>query len=277
MDKLPSISELKSTTQPDPKKEKVWYAKYVIRKISVYFTWLLLHTPLTANQATFIQTFLGIAGAVLLAFGGYKWSLWAMFLIQLGYIFDCVDGEIARYRKKSSVNGIFLDSINHAVVIPFIFLGLTVFSYSLTQEIWILYIGLVLVIISGDPVKKGMLSTLFYMLERRDNPKYQFANMTQDTELQSVKQETIIKKKSLLSVIEEIAKDISEYPTSMNIITLIVVADFIIHKYADWQYYPLSFYLVILYSVFLVLKELYFFKQVYKKRDIEKKYIRFIH
>ena len=115
MEKLPSISDLKATIQPDPKKETVWYAKYVIRKISIYFTWVLLHTPLTANQATFIQAALGIAGSALLAFGGYNWSVLALVLIQLGYIFDCIDGEIARYRNKPSINGIFLDSLNHPV------------------------------------------------------------------------------------------------------------------------------------------------------------------
>ncbi|MFA6272560.1 MAG: CDP-alcohol phosphatidyltransferase family protein [Patescibacteria group bacterium] len=282
MEKLPSIKELKATIQPDPKKETVWYAKYIIRKVSIYFTWILLHTPLTANQATLIQMVLGIAGAVLLAFGGYQWSLLALLLIQLGYVFDCVDGEIARYRKKSSVNGIFLDSLNHSVVIPFIFLGLVIFSYNLVNEIWILYVGLVLVIISGDPVKKGMLSTLFYMLERRENPKYKFENMTQDEELHTEEQNTQlspdmpVKKKMLSNIIESVAKDISEYPTSMNIITLTVIADLLINKYSAQGIYPLSLYLTVFYSVFLILKEIYFFRKVYKNRDIEKKYIRFI-
>jgi len=282
MEKLPSIKELKATIQPDPKKETVWYAKYIIRKISIYFTWILLHTPLTANQATLIQMVLGIAGAVLLAFGGYQWSLLALLLIQLGYVFDCVDGEIARYRKKSSVNGIFLDSLNHSIVIPFIFLGLVIFSYNLVNEIWILYVGLVLVIVSGDPVKKGMLSTLFYMLERRDNPKYQFENMAQDEELHIGEQNTQslpdmpARKKSLSNIIEAIAKDISEYPTSMNIITLTVIADLLIFSYTTWEMYPLSILLVIFYTIFLILKEMYFFGKVYKNRDIEKKYIRFI-
>jgi len=150
------------------------------------------------------------------------------------------------------------------------------------NEIWILYVGLVLVIVSGDPVKKGMLSTLFYMLERRDNPKYQFENMAQDEELHIGEQNTQslpdmpARKKSLSNIIEAIAKDISEYPTSMNIITLTVIADLLIYSYTTWEMYPLSILLVIFYTIFLILKEMYFFGKVYKNRDIEKKYIRFI-
>lgn len=281
MEKLPSIKELRAATQPDPKKETVWYAKYVIRKVSIYFTWILLYTPLTANQATFIQAVLGIAGSTLLAFGGYKWSILALILIQLGYIFDCVDGEIARYRKKSSINGIFIDSLNHAVVIPSIFLGLSIFSYYLVNETWVLFVGAVLVIVSANPVKKGMLSTMFYMLERRENPKYKLENMVQDTELDQesrVRTEQVItpKKKSLKSIIAAIAKDISEYPTSMNIITLTVIADLLIHNYVNWNFYPLSLYLVIFYTIFLILKETFFLFDVYSKRRIEKKFISFV-
>jgi len=282
MEKLPSISDLKATIQPDPKKETVWYAKYVIRKISIYFTWVLLHTPLTANQATFIQAALGIAGSALLAFGGYNWSVLALVLIQLGYIFDCIDGEIARYRNKPSINGIFLDSLNHALVIPSIFLGLSIFSYYLVDETWILFVGAVLVIFSANPVKKGMLSTMFYMLERRDNPKYKFDNMTQDTELEQsinhvqVKLDAEPKKKSIKSIVAAIAKDISEYPTSMNIITLTVIADLVIYNYVNWDFYPLSLLLVIFYTIFLILKETFFLYSVYSKRTIEKKFISFI-
>ncbi|MFA6391503.1 MAG: CDP-alcohol phosphatidyltransferase family protein [Patescibacteria group bacterium] len=282
MGTLPSIKELKATIQPDPKKETVWYAKYVIRKVSIYFTWILLHTPLTANQATLIQAFFGIAGSILLAFGGYKWSVPALILIQLGYIFDCVDGEIARYRKKPSVNGIFLDSLNHALVIPFIFLGLVIFSYYLVNETWVLFVGLILVIFSGNPVKKGMLSTLFYMLERKDNPKYQIANMVQDNGLQPASQNpqpeisTIRSKMSLKNIIIAAAKDISEYPTSMNIITVTVITDVLMQKHGNWEYYPLSLLLVIFYTVFLVFKEIFFLHKIYSNRVVEKKFMNYI-
>lgn len=282
MEKLPSISKLRATIQPDPKKETVWYAKYVIRKVSIYFTWILLHTPVTANQATFIQAVLGIAGAAILAFGGYKWSILALLLIQLGYVFDCIDGEIARYRKKTSINGIFLDSLNHALVIPSIYLGLSIFSYYLVNETWVLFVGAVLVIISANPVKKGMLSTMFYMLERRENPKYKFENMVQDKSLEQpsqygqVGENVIPKKKSLKSINVAAAKDISEYPTSMNIITITVIADLLIHNYANWDFYPLSLFLVIVYTVFLILKEAFFLTKVYSKQTIEKKFVSFI-
>lgn len=282
MGNLPPISELRQSIQPDPKKETVWYAKYVIRKISIYFTWVLLHTPMSANQATVIQAVLGIAGAVLLAFGGFRWCLPALLLIQLGYVFDCVDGEIARYRKNPTVNGIFLDSLNHALVIPAMFLGLSVFSYYLVKDFWVLLVGSVLVILSANPVKKAVLSTLFYMLERRENPKYKYDNLVQDVgadkqpapdESAGRNQQNI---KSFKDIFLAIAKDISEYPTSMNIITLIVVADFLIHWRTTWEMVPLSLMLVIFYTVFLAIKEAFFLRKIYSSRKIELKFLSLI-
>ncbi len=280
MAQLPPISELRASIQPDPKKETVWYAKYIIRKISIYITWLLLHTPLSANQATVIQALLGIAGAALLAFGGFKWSILALALIQLGYVFDCVDGEIARYRKKSSVNGIFLDSLNHALVIPTMFLGLSIFAYYLVDETWVLLVGAVLAIISGNPVKKGILSTISYMMERRDNPKYKYENLVQnvgqDENQDVIESADYTPKKSGLGSLLAIAKDISEYPTSMNIITVVVILDLIINTYYSWGYHPLSLYLMVFYTAFLLLKEAFFLRKVYSNRRIEKKFISFI-
>jgi hypothetical protein len=180
------------------------------------------------------------------------------------------------------VNGIFLDSLNHALVILFIFLGLVIFSYYLVNETWVLFVGLILVSFSGNPVKKGMLSTLFYMLERKDNPKYQIANMVQDNGLQPASQNpqpeisTIRSKMSLKNIIIAAAKDISEYPTSMNIITVTVITDVLMQKHGNWEYYPLSLLLVIFYTVFLVFKEIFFLHKIYSNRVVEKKFMNYI-
>ena len=40
-----------------------------IRKISIYFTWLLLHTRISANSVTFLFLIAGLSGSLLLAIG----------------------------------------------------------------------------------------------------------------------------------------------------------------------------------------------------------------
>ena len=280
MSNYPSIKEIKQLYQPDPKQETVWYARAMIRDISAIFTWFLIRTPLSANQATIIQAILGIAGAVLLAFGKRDAAILAVVLIQLGYIFDCVDGEIARFRKKPTVNGIFLDSLNHAIVIPIMFWGLAVYSYFLTNEIWILFIGIILGLIAANPVKKGVLSTLFYMIERKDDPKYNIANLKSDLKIDesdrnnsNIKNGYYIGKKTLFQQIFNWLKALSEYPASMNIITIVVIVDIIIFNYTNLNIFPLPAILMIAYTIFLLAKEVLFLFKVYSKRKIEKKFL----
>lgn len=284
MEKLPPIKELKIAIQPNPKQETVWYAKAIIRKISIYFTWLLLQFKTTANQATFIQGFLGFTGSVLLATGGRDWAPVALIIIQIGYIFDCIDGEIARFRKTTNVNGVFFDSLIHAIVIPTMFAGLTLYSYFLTDQSWLLIAGVILCILSANPVKKGMLSAIFHLLERKNDPKYKYENLSQNVELNSIlktenanmKNGYYIGQKTFRQQIFNWLKAASEYPASMNIITLTVIADLLITKYTTSQIYPLPAMLVIVYLVFLLGKEMFFFRKLSSKNRIEKKFLQII-
>lgn len=283
MEKLPPIKELKVIAQPDPKLETVWYAKAIIRRISIYITWVLLQLKVTANMATFTQGFLGFAGSILLALGGEKWAIIALLIIQIGYIFDCVDGEIARYTKTTNVNGVFFDSLIHAIVIPTMFAGLTLYSYFLTNQAWLLLTGVILCILSANPVKKGMLSAIFHLLERKNDPKYKYENLSQNVELSSapavntnMKNGYYIGQKTFRQQIFNWVKAVSEYPASMNIITLTVIADLLITKYTTSQIYPLPAMLVIVYLVFLLSKELFFFKKLSSKNRIEKKFLEII-
>lgn len=70
---------------------------------------------ISANAATFMiipMTFAGIA----LCVPHILWmNLLGCLLILLAEVFDCVDGEIARWTKKSSAKGFYLDLITHVL------------------------------------------------------------------------------------------------------------------------------------------------------------------
>lgn len=114
------------------------YAKYLVRPISIWFTWLFVRTPLSANNVTIIQETFGIIGAVLFACG--RFVLGAIFL-QLGFIMDNSDGEVARWKDQQSESGKFLDLIGHMIVIPFYFFGLGLGLYLQQGEIITLIMG----------------------------------------------------------------------------------------------------------------------------------------
>jgi phosphatidylglycerophosphate synthase len=92
-----------------------------VRRASIRITWALLHTSLTANQVTLAGIGAGMAGALLLAWNDFWPLVAALALLQLSFVLDYSDGEIARYRAAvegtgTDAGGAFLDWIGHYYV-----------------------------------------------------------------------------------------------------------------------------------------------------------------
>jgi phosphatidylglycerophosphate synthase len=73
----------------------------------------------------------GVLGAVAVV-GGWVWL--GLFLMYMNEVLDCVDGEIARYRKIFSLRGLYLDMVNHLVTQALFFLALTVWVASSVED-----------------------------------------------------------------------------------------------------------------------------------------------
>lgn len=123
---MESISELRRICQRPVIGENGWYVRYFVRKISIYFTKMFLYTPINAHQISLLMTLIGIVGGVFFALGMYINGLIGAMFLQLFLIFDCTDGEVARYRKQSSRKGKYLDYIANDIVHVAMFSGLTV-------------------------------------------------------------------------------------------------------------------------------------------------------
>ncbi len=131
-DKLPSIRELKNICQrfyadPNgPLSEK--FSKHTYHKITIYFSWLFLHTNITPNQMTLLSLMTGLVACFFLTQPGL-YPVIAVILLNMVYIFDIIDGDIARYRKICSLNGAFFDRLTTAIIDPLSYLALTYAVY----------------------------------------------------------------------------------------------------------------------------------------------------
>lgn len=128
-----------------------WLSRRFYRKCSKLITKILVYFPITPNQVTIFDILLGILSAILFARGLYIFSIIAALVLQLWYIFDCVDGEVARIKNKCSYEGMYLDYVGHDLVQPFIFLGLGfgaffshnyIFNIDTFHNLWILLLGI---------------------------------------------------------------------------------------------------------------------------------------
>jgi phosphatidylglycerophosphate synthase len=113
----PSIAELRAATQPasifERNSGEHWAGRLYVRRLSPYLTRLLIRTPITPNGVTWLMIASGLAAAALLTLPGVLAAVGAALAIQLQILFDCSDGELARWRDRKSPAGVYLDRLGH--------------------------------------------------------------------------------------------------------------------------------------------------------------------
>jgi hypothetical protein len=124
----PSIAELRQRCQPAAmmtrRSAEHWAGRLYMRRVSIYVTRALLPTPLTPNQLTLVMIVVGLAGGVIAGQPGLLGALLTVAAIQVYLLFDCVDGEVARWRATTSAAGVYLDRLGHYVVEASLLIGL---------------------------------------------------------------------------------------------------------------------------------------------------------
>ncbi|MFA5142286.1 MAG: CDP-alcohol phosphatidyltransferase family protein [Candidatus Woesearchaeota archaeon] len=137
------IAELRKLIRKDGDDE-VWLNK-LARRFSIYMTWFFLHIKgVTPTQITILGFIVGLMAAIFFATGDYYFGIYGAALVFLSYCIDNVDGEIARFKKLSSIEGHHMDAlIGHLVDILFLF-GIVIGSYIKTDTLSILILGLIM-------------------------------------------------------------------------------------------------------------------------------------
>ncbi len=129
MDPLESFGELKKICQTTAHKDVTnVYMRFVSRNISIFITRFLIPTPVTADQVSFAMIVMGILASLFFLSSSQAMFVLGALGLQLWYLLDCVDGEIARYRlyQKTGklveekvelpMTGAYWDYLNHYIV-----------------------------------------------------------------------------------------------------------------------------------------------------------------
>jgi hypothetical protein len=116
-----------------------FFSVFFLRRVSKLLTWAAVKIGATPNQVTIASFAIGLYAAFLFA-QGETWSLiLGAILLQISIIVDCVDGELARYTRKFSELGAWLDAITDRVKEYAVFLGLAYGAYVQNgQNLWVL-------------------------------------------------------------------------------------------------------------------------------------------
>jgi phosphatidylglycerophosphate synthase len=93
-----------------------WMARRISRPMALRVTWVIAPWGVTANLATLCAWGAGLAAAACLAWGTIGGWLLAACLLQLWYLLDHVDGQLARLRGTASLDGVQLDYLMHHTI-----------------------------------------------------------------------------------------------------------------------------------------------------------------
>lgn len=262
-----SIKELWKICYENQNVYRPWYNKYV-SKISIYVTWLLVHTPITPNQVTIIEFILVIFSSIFL-FSGSLWHIFiGLLIIQFTNLLDCVDGEIARYRKKSSLVGVHLEDIYHQLVSYLMFFPLAFGVFLQTGWKSVLIFGFLCSIFSKSVIIPSMYSAIIDTRLHHNTP---LGYLKQKTKSSAINLQGSNIGKSLNDIYDKF-KDFWAAPTNMVHLTLISIIELVNNNYHFMQGHILFYWYFVVYGIVVILIQLTSFLVHYKGRAVEQYY-----
>lgn len=119
-----------------------FFSVFVLRKFSKLLTWVAVRIGATPNQVTLVSFAVGLYSAYSFSRGTFMGALLGALLLQLSIIIDCVDGELARYTRRFSKLGAWLDAVTDRIKEYLVFLGLAYGAARQGEDLWLLALGM---------------------------------------------------------------------------------------------------------------------------------------
>ncbi|MBU4501898.1 MAG: CDP-alcohol phosphatidyltransferase family protein [Nanoarchaeota archaeon] len=113
-----------------------------IRLWSYPITHILIRTPITANQVTFLSFIFVVLASVSFSLNEYRFTLLGGIFAWIAIILDLADGEIARIKNQCSDFGRWFDGALDRVKDFLILAGISIGVYQQYPSIYILILGL---------------------------------------------------------------------------------------------------------------------------------------
>ncbi len=207
-----------------------WMVRHILRDAALPITWLLLHTPVTANQVTLASLVIGLFGIFLMAFVSKGFFLLGVILLQLWYLLDHVDGQIARYRGTACLTGRFFDFLTHHLIHGVIFFALGFYCFQTTHSLFFAVWGFVasVAMMIFNLLNDTKYKTYFEKISTMKtvgilSPKTQCEAASQDS------------KSSLMKRAFSLCHKISEIHVLMNILTLAALFQVFVRHSMDFR------------------------------------------
>ncbi len=151
-------------------KDDEWWSSFVTSPLAIALNYLVVDIKwLTPNKITLISFITAIVATFFIVLGGVQNFIIAAILIHLSHIFDCMDGQMARYRKTKSIAGDYYDKITDEIQVALWFGAIGYAAYSQTQQVLPLILAFVGVVAYTF---RGYVKYVSYYMQMGNNKNY---------------------------------------------------------------------------------------------------------
>jgi phosphatidylglycerophosphate synthase len=169
-------------------KNDEWWSSFVTAPLAIAANYLVVdYKWLTPNLLTLISFMVAIAATTLIVGGGQAEFYAAAALIHLSHVLDCMDGQMARYRRVTSRGGGFFDKITDQVQVILWFGAIGYASYVQTQDILPVFLAFVGVAFYG---LRGYVKYVAIYTEMGDDKDYLEKALREVSEIESKTKDT---------------------------------------------------------------------------------------
>ncbi len=117
-------------------KDDEWWSSFVTSPLAIAINYLAVDIRwISPNLITLFSFITAIISALFIVAGGTVNFIIAAILIHLSHILDCMDGQMARYRKISSPSGSFFDKLTDQIQVTIWFGSVGYAAYSQSQNV----------------------------------------------------------------------------------------------------------------------------------------------
>ncbi|SQD77817.1 CDP-alcohol phosphatidyltransferase family protein [Moritella yayanosii] len=146
-------------------KDDEWWSSFVTSPLAILLNYFVVDIKwLTPNKITLISFITAIIASILIVIGGMNNFIIAAILINLSHIFDCMDGQMARYRKTTSASGSYYDNLTDQIQVTLWFGAVGYAAYAQSGSVL--------------PVFLALIGIAFYSLRGYAKYIYIYTNMT---------------------------------------------------------------------------------------------------
>ncbi len=151
-------------------KDDEWWSSFVTAPLGIFANYGAVELEwVTPNRITAASFVLAIIAAVGVLIGGLWCFVAAAILINLSHVLDCMDGQMARYRKVSSPVGSYYDRITDQIQVALWFGAAGYAAYAQTLSVTPVFLALIGIAFYG---LRGYAKYIALEIETARNPDY---------------------------------------------------------------------------------------------------------